>query len=202
MSLDFGKLNSALLEPSRVSTGARGAGRHFVHLYEDDSSLVVTAETFLSLGLKFGDAVIVLARPNHAAALGKALVSSGIDLESARDDGRYLTLDSEEALAQFMEDGMPVTSRFKEWVGGLIEKAAANGKNVRVFGEMVADLWAQGRIPAAIRVEELWNDLAAGSTFELFCAYPADAFRATELSALSMVCRQHTQVIPPMVSGR
>ena len=77
MSLDFGKLNSALLEPSRVSTGARGAGRHFVHLYEDDSSLVVTAETFLSLGLKFGDAVIVLARPNHAAALGKALVSSG-----------------------------------------------------------------------------------------------------------------------------
>ena len=53
----------------------------------------------------------------------------------------------------------------------------ANGNVVVVLGEMVAVLWAQQKYDAAIRLEELWNELALTCSFYLCCAYPANAFR-------------------------
>ena len=53
----------------------------------------------------------------------------------------------------------------------------ANGNAVVVLGEMVAVLWAQKKYEAAIRLEDLWNELALTSSFCLCCAYPANAFR-------------------------
>jgi two-component system CheB/CheR fusion protein len=41
---------------------------------------------------------------------------------------------------------------------------------------MVALLWAEGNRDAAIRLEELWNDLARTETFALLCAYPISHF--------------------------
>jgi two-component system CheB/CheR fusion protein len=41
---------------------------------------------------------------------------------------------------------------------------------------MVALLWAEGNRDAAIRLEELWNDLARRETFALLCAYPISHF--------------------------
>ena len=54
-----------------------------------------------------------------------------------------LTLDS------FMEDGQPDRRRFEATARRLL--AGADGKPVRAFGEMVALLWEQGNVPAAIR---------------------------------------------------
>jgi uncharacterized protein YoaH (UPF0181 family) len=201
MPLDFRKLDQTILAPSRRPTIGREGRRHFVHIYEDDSSLVDSVTTFLARGIESGDAVIVIAGRVHSEAFDDALTSSGIDIRRAREEGRYQSLGSDEALARFMVDGMPVPALFMESIGGLIESVSSDRK-VRVFGEMVADLWADGRIPAAMRVEELWNDLASISSFELFCAYPADAFRDTELTSLTHMCRQHTQVIPPVIKER
>jgi hypothetical protein len=201
MPLDFTKLDQTDLAPSRRPTTGREGSRHFVHIYEDDSSLVDSVTTFLSRAIEVGDPVIVIPRRVHAEAFAEALTSTGIDIRRAREEGRYHTLGSDEALARFMVDGMPVPALFMESIGGLIE-SVSSGMKVRVFGEMVADLWADGRIPAAMRVEELWNDLASISNFELFCAYPADVFRDAELTSLSQVCRQHTQVIPPVIKER
>src|SRR5256886_15995148 len=62
---------------------------------------------------------------------------------------------------------------------------------------MVALLWAAGKRDAAIRLEELWNDLAQTHAFSLRCAYPmADFHREEHSAAFRAICEQHSGVIP------
>jgi len=201
MPLDFTNLDLSVMEPARRSAGLLEYGRHFVQIYEDDASLVEAVATFLSLGISAGDAGIVIAHDDHIAAFEEHLVWAGVDLHEARVKGLLKTLNSHDLLARFMLNGMPDRSLFMESVGGLVLSAASVG-NIRVFGEMVADLWAEGRMPAVMKLEELWNELASTCTLELFCAYPAGSFHDSELVALSQVCRMHSQVIPPTGQAR
>jgi hypothetical protein len=49
-----------------------------------------------------------------------------------------------------------------------------------VFGEMGAVLWEQKKYEkydAAIRLEQLWSELAQTYSFYLCCGYPASAFQ-------------------------
>jgi PAS domain S-box-containing protein len=83
-------------------------------------------------------------------------------------------------------------------VGRVVKQVSQGRKRVRAFGEMVALLWAQGNKAAAIRLEELWNDLARTQSFALFCAYPMSAFAEPANDGISLgdVCTCHTRVIP------
>ena len=88
---------------------------------------------------------------------------------------------------------------FMEVIGGVISRAAESGRPVRVFGEMVSLLVADGHPAAALRLEELWNDLQAhlAHAFSLFCAYPMDHFGGEAHQELfSDVCAAHSQVVP------
>jgi hypothetical protein len=67
--------------------------------------------------------------------------------------------------------------RFGDRLRRLEGAAVAKNKRVVVFGETVAVLWAQKRHHAAMRLEELWNELAQTCSFYLCCAYPLSAFR-------------------------
>src|SRR5438093_517355 len=99
-----------------------------------------------------------------------------------------------------MLDGIPDVVRFRAVIGGVLEQAkAAAGDRARAtgFGEMVDLLWAAGKRDAAIRLEELWNDLAQTHAFSLRCAYPmADFHRKEHSAAFRAICEQHSGVIP------
>lgn len=196
MTLDVGALGPSVLAPAPRAASLQ-PGKHFVQLYDHDASLVDAVRKFVSVGLEVGDSVIVVATRAHRDAFEQALRSTGIDVKAERKAGRYISADDEETLAEFMVDGIPNRKRFDKVIGALITQAAAKGTGVRVFGEMVALLWAQGNVPAAIRLEELWNHLAETHRFKLFCAYPTAAFDDGSIPALREVCRQHSQVIPP-----
>jgi len=76
-------------------------------------------------------------------------------------------------------------------------RATQAGRNLRIFGEMVALLWAEGNRTATIRVEELWNELGKGHSFSIFCAYPIHGFRGeANGQTLMHVCQEHSRVIP------
>jgi signal transduction histidine kinase len=95
-----------------------------------------------------------------------------------------------------MVDGMPDPARFEAVVGELLDAAGA-GREVRVFGEMVALLVAEGKPDAALSLEALWNDLQERHTFALLCAYPMNQFGGDELSSLfDDTCGRHSSVIP------
>jgi signal transduction histidine kinase/ActR/RegA family two-component response regulator len=62
---------------------------------------------------------------------------------------------------------------------------------------MVALLWAEGNHAAAIRLEELWNDLQRKHSFSLFCAYPMNGLGGERfIEATGSVCKVHSRVIP------
>ena len=64
---------------------------------------------------------------------------------------------------------------------------------VRAYGEMVDVLWQNGQDVAAIRLEMLWNKLAATQAFSLLCGYAMGTFYKD--SGLSDIHRQHSHVV-------
>jgi signal transduction histidine kinase len=125
------------------------------------------------------------------------MTDRGLDVAAASAEGRLILLDAAETLARFMVDGSPDPERFAEVVGGLVAKAARGRKRLRAFGEMVALLWDAGNRAAAVRLEELWNDLGQAHKFALFCAYPMKALGGEAArESFGRVCACHTRVLP------
>jgi hypothetical protein len=175
----------------------RGAVHHHaVQFYGDETELFKTIGTFLSEGLIGGQPAIVIATPDHAAAIQDALGSHLIDVARARHLGDLVLLDAEGTLATFMHNGLPDKVLFKRHVGSLMEQAVRGRAHtpIRAYGEMVDVLWRRGQTDAAIRVEILWNELATLHSFSLLCGYAIGNFYK-ETSRIDDVCRQHTHVI-------
>ncbi len=170
---------------------------HFVQFYESDKFLVEAVGGYVGTALEAGDAGIVIATPAHRAGIDRHLTARGLDTPAARAEGRLVVLDAADTLDQFMVGGSPDPDRFAQVVGGLVAKAARGRKRLRAFGEMVALLWEDGNRAAAIRLEELWNDLGKVHKFALFCAYPMKALGGeAEREPFGRVCACHTRVVP------
>jgi PAS domain S-box-containing protein len=197
---------TALPDPPRAPVlGARptvpvravDASAHVVQFYESDACLLDAVGAFIGAALRAGDAGVVLATPAHRAGLEARLQAAGVDVATARARGQYVPLDAAATLSQFMVDGAPDPRCFVEGVGGIITRAATGGRRVRIFGEMVALLAVAGHHAAAIRLEQLWNDLQTTHPCSLFCAYPMDRLGGETLAELlSSVCAVHAHVIP------
>lgn len=190
--------NTGLLEHApRVDWSGMGEFEHFVQFYETDAFLMDSLSDFASAWLSVGDACIVVATKAHRQELEQRLLACGLDVAGAGARDQYIALDAAETLAQLMAGGLPEPGRFSEILGRAIRRAARGRRRVRVFGEMVALLWAEEKYEAAVRLEELWNALRETHRFSLFCAYPMNGFDAETLSKpLDHVCAAHSRVIP------
>lgn len=117
-----------------------------------------------------GDSAIVVATENHRKGLEQRLRSRGLHPATALEQGRYIPLDAERVLSQFLVGDYPDAEAFTKVIGDVLTRAqVAAGSNGRVFafGEMVAILWAAGKGEAAIRLEQLWNSLSEKYDFSL-----------------------------------
>ncbi|MCU1676446.1 MAG: putative two-component sensor histidine kinase protein [Frankiales bacterium] len=180
-----------------VQPSAASAHSHDVTFYDRETEVVADVAAFVAAGLANGERVIIVATPDHRAAIDEVLEQHAQDPLMARLSGRYLTLDAAETLASFMVNGSPDRKSFDRVIGHVIDAAGADGSTVRVFGEMVALLWNGGNVSAAIQLEALWNGLAATRTFSLLCAYPTHALSDSPLNDISSVCELHSNVISP-----
>jgi len=139
---------------------------HVVHLYRESDSLLEPLCDYISPALAGGNAAIVVATQAHRDRLEQRLMARGVSTYKAGQQGRYIALDASEALSKIMLAGMPDAALFDFTIGGIISGVRSfleNGHSeIVIFGEMVALLAAQGKIDAALRLEQLWNDLAAG----------------------------------------
>jgi signal transduction histidine kinase len=176
--------------------GARD-GEHFVQFYESDEFLLGSLGGYVGAGLASGEACVVVATRERRAGLDAQLRARGHDPRAARGRGQFFSLDAAETLSTFMVGEAPEPSRFEEIVGSLVERAGGGSRRVRIFGEMVALLWAAGNRDAAIQLEGLWNGLQKRRPFQLFCAYPMTHFGGeAHEGPLGHVCAEHTRVIP------
>ncbi|HYN85495.1 MAG TPA: ATP-binding protein [Pyrinomonadaceae bacterium] len=181
----------------RPDWGAMGEAEHFVQFYESEPFLLDSVSGFVSAGLGAGDACVVVAGPRRLEILERRLAAEGVDVAASAAQGRYVALDARDTLARIMHEGEPEWSRFEEVIGGVVERAGRGPRPVRVFGEMVSLLCDDGCHDAALRLEELWNDLQRAHRFSLFCAYPMQSFARESLAAqFGGVCAAHSGVIP------
>jgi MEDS: MEthanogen/methylotroph, DcmR Sensory domain len=170
-------------------------GDHVVQLYADDDELLSMVAGYLAAALAGDDAVIVIATPAHREAFAAALTEMGADLQRLQGEARLVLLDAAETLSRFMVGDLPDARAFDEVVGGLVRHTAAGGAPVRAYGEMVALLWEEGLVEAAIELEQLWNGLGETTPFALFCAYPQQAMADPTAAPVARVCHLHSHVL-------
>jgi PAS domain S-box-containing protein len=180
--------------------GSPFQGDHVAYFYQESDSLLEALSNFIGSALAAGNAAVVIATEMHREGLQRRLTARGLDIPKDRKEGRYVELDASELLSKIMVEGMPDSGRFEAIVGGAIVGTKARAKamhpEIAAFGEMVSLLWTEGKVEAAIRLEQLWNELARKHVFSLRCAYPVANFNGEKNSQpLMRVCAEHSAVV-------
>jgi DNA-binding NarL/FixJ family response regulator len=173
--------------------------RHEVLFYPDDAAFLDSCTRFIVAALGAGDVAAVVATESHRDRLVQRLKAEGLDVDAEIKHGRYISLDVAKTLSTFMVNDMPDWARFFEVVGGLVSGAAKAGKGehsrVAMWGECGPLLWAEGKVDAAIRLEQHLNQLATIYEFDLVCAYALSSFLGEEDGRVfQSICAEHSAV--------
>jgi signal transduction histidine kinase len=187
---------------SNESLPSRNA-QHIVQFYDDASRLLDVVTDFIAGGLRAGQPILSIATEPHHDTVIRRLTALGFDLDAATERGRLRLLDAREALSWFMVDGWPDPVRFRTNMSDLILGLVAdNGQTVRVFGEAVDVLYHDGNGAAAVRLEELWNELVQTLPVQVLCGYAFENFRRdADTQPFLEICAHHDQVVPAAFAG-
>ena len=172
---------------------------HEVRFYSDDARFLDRLTQFIEAALKAGNAAMVVATASHRDSLLPRLKAHGVDIATAIELGRYISVDAADALSTFMINGIPDPTRFLNLFGNLIATAASAAKGeqarVAVFGEGVHLLWAQGNAEAAIQVEGLCDRLAKAYDVDILCGYSLGTVQGgMDSHIFQRICAEHSAV--------
>jgi DNA-binding NarL/FixJ family response regulator len=169
---------------------------HVVYFYPDDDHLLNCLAELFRKALGAGDSIIAVTTREHRLSLMERLTTQGIDVSDAIEKGRITLCDASEELSRFMDVDGPNKKRLQFQFEDMVRKKAASSatqtNRVVLFGEMVAVLWAQKNYDAAIRLEQLWNELTQIHPFYLCCAYPAQEFAENSDGHRAAICAEHS----------
>lgn len=172
---------------------------HLVQLYgSDDRLLARNVARFLAEGLRRGDGLLNIASPEHSGSVAR-LLQEERGYSKAVLEGRLVFLDAQVTLDRLMVDGRPDEDLFAGIIGEALKgvQARAGHMGVRAYGEMVGVLWKDGQYAAAVRLEELWNQLLKSSNIRLFCGYPIDVFgEEFQVDKVDPLLCAHTHLLP------
>lgn len=168
---------------------------HQVLVHDGAGPSALTVVAFLAAPLVRGEAVVVVATPDNRRRFAAGLTASGVDLAGARAAGRYVELDAAATLASFAtDDGGPSERLFCVHVVAVVASLAERFGAVSAYGEMVGLLAAEGRLVAALELEDLWSEAMAQLPLRLLCGYPAGALDGGD--RVAHVCAAHDLVAP------
>jgi hypothetical protein len=168
---------------------------HLVQFFDTTDSMADTVSTYLAEGDRKGEYLLIVAKRRHWRAIAPRLRQRA-RLASRLPAERMTVFDAERMLARFMRSGLPDSVLFHRTVGEMVHRlSVANGRRLRIYGEMVEVLAEEGNFHAAQRLEELWNELAVRNSFMLLCGYAAAHFASSSArEALTDICRTHTHI--------
>jgi hypothetical protein len=173
-------------------------GSHGVQFYADEAVFVDRAAGFIGAALKSGNAAIVFATKPHRDSLSERLNAQGLDVNALIRQGAYIVLDAADTLSTFMVRDWPNAALFFEGFSKFIKSTANAAKaehpRVAVCGEGAALLCANGKTDAAIRLEQLGNELAKMFNVDILCAYPFSRHIQEDVYALKAICAEHSAV--------
>lgn len=171
--------------------------RHEVVFCSDDKVLVDTLAPFIAAALRAGGAAIGLVTHLHRDSLLQKLTALRVNVDAAIQQGTFIPWEVRDALSTFMVNDWPDEGRFSTVLNELIERAATStvGERRRVVtcGECAPTLWADGKVEAAIRVEDLWNENGKIFGTETLCVYPALPYDSNN-NSLKRLCAEHSAI--------
>jgi DNA-binding NarL/FixJ family response regulator len=181
------------------TSAEKAAHCHEVQFYSDDALLLDTFAHFIAVALKSGRAAIVVITESRSDGLVSRLKAQGLDVDAATQQGTYIQLDVNKTLSTFMVNDMPDPTRFFPVVGGLIEAAAKAARQehygVVACGECSPVLWAEGKADAAIRLEQLWDEVGRTLGVDILCGYALSSFHGEEDEhVFQSICAEHSAV--------
>jgi DNA-binding NarL/FixJ family response regulator len=190
---------SSSLKSDEFTSVGKTAHRHEVQFYSEDAVLLDKFARFIAAALKSGRVAIAVITEAHRDGLVLRLENQGLDLEAAIQQGTYIQLDVAKTLSTFMVNDMPDSARFFQVVSGLIEAAAKAARQqhhgVVACGECSPVLWAEGKADAAIRVEQLWDELGKTFGVDILCGYALSSFHGQQDEhAFQSICAEHSAV--------
>jgi len=150
------------------------AGRHFAQFHRDADILTEAALVFLQSGLRHGKSLLVIAPSRRVEQVFDRLSDGKVHIKSLVDSGQLAVMDSTPIIEQLVSNSQTEWARFRDVVPPVLARLAPRGHGTRIYAEIANVLWEAGETDAAIRLEDLWNALAAAHTFSLFCGYTMD----------------------------
>jgi DNA-binding NarL/FixJ family response regulator len=171
--------------------------RHELLMFFDDTVLLDSFTRFIAAALKADNAAIALVTKSHQESLRQRLKAKGVDTDGAIQQGTFILLDVADTLATLLVDGSPDPVRFLEDFSNLIKEAAKAAKaehpRVAFCGECLGRLWAEGKTDAAIRLEQVCDELVKTHEVDILCAYPLRSFHGEEDEHIfQSICAEHS----------
>jgi hypothetical protein len=143
-----------------------------VQFYDCDEELAENAGDYLAGAIAEGGAAVIVATPGRSARFEARLAAGGVDVSAARRDGSLVCLDATRVASRLTHGGQVDLAAFGTQFRPAVLAAGEASGPVRIYGEVVALLWAAGQVNAALELEGLWNELGREIPFSLFCGYP------------------------------
>lgn len=165
---------------------------HAVKFYETDEVWARIGGEFLGEGLVAQQPALVIATPGHRKKLTAELRARHFDVEAMEATGDLVLFDAETMLGAFMVAGRPDANLFQATAARELDRHF-RGRAFRTYGEGVDVLWKAGLDEAALRLENLWNRLAAERDVRTLCTYSvANLYRDTSLRS---IFDEHSHVV-------
>jgi len=191
------RAEDAIAQPPDLISQRKGVVRcHEVQFYSNDSGFLNGFTRFIGTALRNGSTAVFIGTASHRISLLERLHAESQETRAGIRQGRYFALDVVEFLSNVMVNDMPDAGWFLKSVGDLVASAAsgANGEHSRVAacGECAPFLWAEGKADAAIRLEELWNEIAKKYDVDILCGYSLENLRCEEARySFRRICQEH-----------
>ena len=188
------KLNKmAPLPPRNIAV------RHEVAFYGDNAALVDGFARVAEAALNVRNAVILIATEPHRSGILQKLKANALEIEAALEQGRLIQVDTADTLSALMVNDVPDPSRCAQMAADLITRASRSaGEHARVAicGECSPTLLSKGKVEAAIRFEQLWNEVTRSYNADTLCGYLWSAFpRKETVQTFTSICAQHSAVV-------
>ncbi len=185
--------------PSPAPRNEKADRNHAVEFYSDEASFLVGFARIIETALNAGNAVIAVVAEAHRDNLFQKLQAQGLNMDAAIEQGSYIPVDVDDMLLTFMVNDLPDPVRFRKAAGGLLvaaEKAVKRGHpRVVACGECAPTLWAQGKSDAAVRLEQLWDEIARTCDIDIWCGYVLNNLqREQESHIYERICAEHSAV--------
>lgn len=168
---------------------------HIVQVYENDGILIDAVTGFVESAIHSNENAVIVARHRYLNALEDRLESYGLNIEKLISQHKFIPLNVEEVVAEFIINGQVDEDNMNKALSGVLVNAGSNGKKFRMFGEMSTYLFEQGHHEAAIKLERSGNDFCRTYPGLVYCAYPKKLFSGVLADYSIPVCCAHTKMI-------